>query len=485
MVLKILRSRKFARRVLLALLILIIPAFILWGAGNVTRGPELIGKIGSQKIYPVDFAKSRRGIQAQLLFMYYGNVDALNQMLRNRPMLNVMAWERLVLLSEARKRNINVSNEEVLAFLTQHPLFKRDGVFDQNVYTYILRNNLSIEPRQFEELVRENLEVHALRNLLLEGVEVTDEEILEYYKKTNDKVELSYIIIEADSFTEGTEVTPGEVEAYYEENKNTFFDPVKIEVEYMALPYNDASEKALTVRKLEKVYPEVRQAPDKFIELADKYEIRTGKTDPFSREDVVPGVPFFKEFYESAFSLDKGEVSLPLFSGDEKGSAYVLKKISEIPPRAQSFEEVQEKILVSLTKEKRLKLADKKAADTFVSISKMYTTLENEAASLGKEVKQTGAIDITGYIEGVGPAGDIVVRSRQVNEGKMLSPIVVKDKVLLARVDKLIPADEAGLEDKKDIIQKNLLFRKQVKALEDWFKENSSKVEVKRRLEEL
>jgi len=51
MVLSILRSRKFSKRILTALLILIIPAFLLWGVGSLKNRPGKIGKIDGKLIY--------------------------------------------------------------------------------------------------------------------------------------------------------------------------------------------------------------------------------------------------------------------------------------------------------------------------------------------------------------------------------------------------------------------------------------------------
>ena len=67
MVMNVLRSRKFAKRVLFALLVLIIPAFVLWGVGSITQKPPVIGQIGRQKVRIDDLAKSAQGARIQIL----------------------------------------------------------------------------------------------------------------------------------------------------------------------------------------------------------------------------------------------------------------------------------------------------------------------------------------------------------------------------------------------------------------------------------
>ncbi len=488
MVLKVFRSKKFAKRVLTGLLIIIIPAFVLWGVGNFTKGPQLVGIIDGEKIYPADFARSREGVKAQVLLTYYGNFDAISQILKNRALVNFMAWERLILLNAARDQRLAVTNTDVLSFLTQHPIFQRNGTFDKEVYSYVLRNNFSIiEPRQFEELIRENMQVQALRRQLLKDVSVSDDELLEYYKKANDKVELSYVVIGKDIFLGRDTVSPEEAKNFYQTNRDKFFEPAKVEVEYIELTYADASGKDSAGRTLEKIYPELTASPDEFQQIAEKYDLRYGKTGAFSQNDVIPGVPFFKGFHDAAFTLEEGAISFPLFSApdEDKGAVYVLRKIKDVPRQSQDFEEVQETIIMTLAEQKRSALSQKEATRLYKNITEDNKTFEETVEASGEKIKTTGATGTTDYIENVGSAGEIVLIARQFEEGAVMPPVAVKKGAFLARVDKIIPADEAEFENQKELLRKELLSRKQMSRLEDWFRENQSQVELRKKLEYL
>jgi hypothetical protein len=485
MVLKVLRSKKFAKRVLLGVLILIIPAFILWGAGSITKGPALIGQIDKQKIYLDDFAKSRQGIKIQVLFTYYGDLETLNQILKNRPIINFMAWERLVLLREVKNRKISIANNDVLSFISQHPLFRRNGVFDKEVYNYILRNNLSIGPRQFEELVRENLQIKLLRQDLLKDISISEEDVLEYYRMLNDQIELSYIIIDMAPFVEEVTVSDEEAKNFYEANKDKFFEPAKVQVEYIEFPYENAVEKNSVTREIEEIYPELSKFPTRFAQTADKYGLRCGNTPPFSRKDVIPGITFFKEFHDIAFAMKEGEISPPIFSSAEKGAAYVLRKVRDIPPRHQSFEEVRPNIEENIAGRKALLLAEKKANDLYAEITETGVTLEKAADTMDQRIEETGPVTFSGYIENVGPAGMIVARARETGQGGIIPPIIIKKGVFVARVDNILPADETGFEENKETLRDNLLAQQQMAALEKWFKEEAPKAQLRKALEEL
>ncbi|MEA3489460.1 MAG: SurA N-terminal domain-containing protein [Candidatus Omnitrophota bacterium] len=485
MVMTVLRSRKFARRVLLALLILIIPAFVLWGVGNVSRKPDFIGRIGGNKIYFDDFEKSRQGIKIQTLFAYFGDVNTLNQILRNRPMINYMAWERLILLNASRDKNIKATNNDVIQYITQQPLFQRNGVFDNDVYNNILRNYLSVGPRQFEELVRENLLVKIFRDGLLKDIKVTNEETLEFYGKTNDKADLSFILIENDLFADKVEVSDAEAREYFRANSADFMEPAKVEVEYLEFPYESATDRDRVIAEIEKLYPQLREFPAKLMETADKYGKRYGRPQPFSREDVIPGIPFFRDFHETAFAMEEGEISPPVFSSPEKGSAYIIRKIKGIPPETKDLDQVRDNVKSSLAEKKRASLAMEKADELYKKITASGGTLEETALEFDRKITKTGPIAFNGYIENVGPAEKIVFRARETGEGGIIPPLSVQRGVFLARVDELIPADEAGYEKNKDLLHRNLLIHKQMETMEKWFKENRAGIGLNKPLERI
>ncbi|MFQ5952797.1 MAG: peptidylprolyl isomerase [Candidatus Omnitrophota bacterium] len=486
MVMNILRSRKFAKRVLLVLLILIIPAFVLWGVGSITRKAPLVGQIGRQKVRLGDLAKSAQGVKAQLLLSYYNDSNTLNRLLQNRPLINHIAWERLIFYNAAREKRIKVSNNSVMAFISRHPLFQRNGVFDVQVYNYILRNVMSMEPPQFEKLIKENLQITQFRQSLLRDTSVSDEELLEFYKITNDKIELSYILIDRNLFADKVNVLPEEVEIYYEENKDKLLSPAKVDVEYIEIPYENTSQRDSAIEKLEKIYPELRKAGQKFKETAQKHGLSYERTGVFSREELVPGIKESGQIHDAAFSLKKGETSSPILSGPEKGSIYVLRKIEHIDSAPLKFEEVKEKIREALLTAKSLQLAAEKGNQLYEKMTEEGMTLEEAGKISGQVVETAQGIGSNDYIENVGPAGTIVTQALKTGEGKAVPPLTFMEKgVLLVRVDKIIPADEKDFEEKKDELYQKLLSGKQIRAMDRWFQENAHKIKLKRSLNEL
>ncbi|MFH0764763.1 MAG: SurA N-terminal domain-containing protein [Candidatus Omnitrophota bacterium] len=187
--LKLMRNKKVTKFVLWGTLILILPAFVIWGAGSIgkskEKGPTYAGLIDGKKISFDDFAGSLGAVRCQIFLNYFSQPQVLDAIMKNKEFSGKLAWDMLVMSREAKKRKIKVSDAEVITFIQGHPLFSRGGKFDDRIYEYILRNNLSVYPRSFEEIVRNNLAVQKMNNTLTKDIKVTDEEILDRYKIDN------------------------------------------------------------------------------------------------------------------------------------------------------------------------------------------------------------------------------------------------------------------------------------------------------------
>ncbi|MGB2879156.1 MAG: peptidylprolyl isomerase [Candidatus Omnitrophota bacterium] len=485
MVLSILRSKKFAKRVLFALLVLIIPAFVLWGVGNISQRPPLIGQIGGQKIQATDLAKSAQGVRIQILLTYFNDPETLNRILQNRTITNFMAWERLIFLNAARKNRIKVNDREVMTFISQHPLFQKNGIFDMKIYTYILRNMLSINPAQFEKLVKENLEVRKFRQNLLGNITIDDDDLLSFYKAANDKVDISYVLIGKSLFIDKINVEPEEIRTFYANNKNAFLSPAEIDIEYVEIPY-DEEKRTTATETIRKMYPELQASPNKFSTIAEKNGFRYGRTGLFSQNELIPGIQSTKTIHDLAFSMKVDEISPPVFSESDKGKVYILRKLKHVPPAPLQFEEVRDNIRDIILDSKCLGLAEEKASQLHERITKGGMPLEEAGKIHGQVSKTASGIGPGDYIQDVGPAGAVVARALKSGAGAVLPPMTVKEKgVLLIRVDKIIPVSEENFEKQKEPLRQELLARKQMAAIDKWMEENSSKIRLKIPLDEI
>lgn len=80
-------------------------------------------------------------------------------------------------LNYARKINIPVSNEEIAALITLAPYFQENGEFSYELYSQVLTYNGFTEA-QYESLVRDELTIEKVRNVVRDSVKVSDREVL-------------------------------------------------------------------------------------------------------------------------------------------------------------------------------------------------------------------------------------------------------------------------------------------------------------------
>src|SRR3989338_6391314 len=119
--LKALRKKGVAKKIFICLAIVIVPAFVLWGSASLLRSQRssYAGKISGRKVSFDEFQESLRAVQTQALMQFGENFYKIQRFLK----LNLEAWDRLILLQEAKRRRIKVSDQEVIEEINQLPFF--------------------------------------------------------------------------------------------------------------------------------------------------------------------------------------------------------------------------------------------------------------------------------------------------------------------------------------------------------------------------
>lgn len=279
--LKLLRHKNVAKIVLWAILILILPAFVIWGTGNLGStkegGPKYAGIINNKKVSFDDFADSLVSMQCQIKMNFSGQPQIAETFLKNRPLMGKMAWQRLVMFSEAKKHWIRISDAEVVSQIQSLPFFSRNGKFDEGIYNYALRNYLNMAPRSFEEMVRENLAIQKLHGILTKDLKASDDEILKQYKTDGVRYRISYLIVP----TTAKDMAGAQAEA--EKKYSDICDLIK---------QNNAS----------------------FEAAAEKLGSKTQEAGPFTKMDNVGELGPMAQVAEKASKLKADELSGPVIT---------------------------------------------------------------------------------------------------------------------------------------------------------------------------
>lgn len=182
--LKILRSKKLARKIWIALAIMVLPAFLLWGFGsavNSRKESEYAGQIFGKKISALNYKETLDAVKNTAIIRYGEKFSETENQLN----LKAQAWQMLILLHEAKERRINASDREVIELIESYPFFQRGGVFDNRLYAETLQYVFRTQPRAFEEQTRQNIIISKLYAQVTSNIKVGDKEIREAYIKVN------------------------------------------------------------------------------------------------------------------------------------------------------------------------------------------------------------------------------------------------------------------------------------------------------------
>jgi peptidyl-prolyl cis-trans isomerase D len=235
--LKWIRNSGFAKGFLWFILIAFIATiFYSWGAGGAIGGAnKTVASVNGMEIKFNEFERAYGNIvnfyRDQFRGQFSEEMAAKLQLKENA--LDALIQNRLVLL-EAKKMNLLVSDLELVESISKQPQFQRDNKFSNNFYQNFLRSN-RISARDFEEGQRKTLLREKLERVIKASTQISGTEIQEAYKKENEKIKFKYIGFSRDYFKPAGRPSDEELQKYFESNKSQFEVPEQIQVQYVKL----------------------------------------------------------------------------------------------------------------------------------------------------------------------------------------------------------------------------------------------------------
>ncbi|MFH1935051.1 MAG: SurA N-terminal domain-containing protein, partial [Pseudomonadota bacterium] len=312
--------------------------------------------------------------------------------LKNRALDNLI--NQKLISQEARKIGLDVTESEIQQAIMDYPAFQIDGQFDIRRYRGLLNQN-RMKPEDFEEGMAKELLDGKLQQFLLTFMPVTDQEVLDYYTHTNEKIKISlvqfkpekfkksiepdqasletffeerregyrvpekvklaYLLIDPDTFKDKVVIKDREIEEYYEYNIDTFLQPKEVKARHILLKLGQdaAEEEEKKVReKATKVLEEARKGND-FATLAKKYSEGPTKSEGGDLGYFTAG-RMVKPFEDTAFKMKKGEISDLV----RTRFGYHIIKVEDVKEaRTKALDEVRDQISKILLKTGSAELA--------------------------------------------------------------------------------------------------------------------------------
>ncbi|MDX1303704.1 peptidylprolyl isomerase [Photobacterium sp.] len=409
------------------ILSLIIFSFVFAGVGSYLAGgsQQAAAKIDGQEISQSQFEQAyqneRNRMQSQLgdyFATLLGDPEYVKQF--RQSVLDRMVNDVLI-EQRANELGLRISDEQIRNAIVSMPEFQRNGQFDNDMYTTLLRRS-GFSPEQFAEYIRSDM----LRQQFLTAIQGSDfalsSELTALRKLEAQQRVIRSLTLDLAEFTKNADISEQEVTAFYEQNPQMFTRPEQVKVAYIELSgeglkdsievsdddakadYADHKEKYSTAEqrqvshilvqgdsseakaKADDVMAQLKAGAD-FTQLAQSSSDDTfsakdgGKLDWFERGVMDPA------FEDAAFALENdGDISEVVKSSF---GYHIIKlnavKASDVKP----FADVRDEILVSLREQRAAEYFYDMQTQLAETAFEMPDSLDDAAAAVNVDVQHT------------------------------------------------------------------------------------------------
>ena len=316
---------------LLALFLLSMTVGGLVGGANIidqlfgnTNPQTTIAKINGEVVTPSQFNNLVNQQLSNLKNSGQSINDAQLNQARNR------AWDNLVqdilVTQEVKKLGIKASNKEVIfhlenqppPFLRQNPSFQTEGNFDFDKYLDALANPNGNEWLPIEQFMKNTyIPNFKLQKLIDEGIIISQDEILNEFKKKNLDYTLTALHVTSDIISkEDSEPSQEEIISRYNLVKNEKYRHEELRsVSYVSWKKQPSSEDSLEAKNLAFELVQKANSNQDFASLANQYTM-----DPSNQGSKGGDLGWFgkgrmvKPFEEAAFRASKNQIIGPVLS---------------------------------------------------------------------------------------------------------------------------------------------------------------------------
>ncbi len=473
----------------------IIIVFIFWygWSGPRDKSGDYAAKINDTVITFDRFRSIYDSEMEQMKLKYKGSVppELLEKTNLKKDLIQYLVNQAL-LVQESERLGFTVTTEDLVQDIRSKPIFQRNGVFDEAIYRHVL-NNIKMTPSMYEQTRRDQLRESQVVNLLTDGVKTDSEEIKRFWHFENDKLLLSVLFIKAER--QETAIDPKLLESFFKENQGKYTIPPSVNLQYVTFSWRDIQKKLNvtpeeiqdyyqsnlrdftepesirakhilvkipsegTEQQVQEAYKKAQEILAKLKEGADfDKEAREESQDDATREKGGDLGFFSKgtmnpELERVAAKLEVGKLSEPL----RTDQGYDILMVTDKKPEKQlELDEVKDKIVEKILREKAQKKTNTDA-ENFYEI--VYRTEELDAAAkqFGFEVRKADNVTKSAGIPGIDNDPKIMDEAFDLKTDEISRLIKSGDNFivlkLLGRTKERIPE----LEEVRSAVEKDFL----------------------------
>ena len=463
-------------------------AFVFWGVDFTFMGSGFAAKVNGEEISLLEFERALQQEQNQYAQLYRIELtDDMRRVLRRNLIERMVANEALE--QRVEKAGYRVSDERLTEFIRGMAAFQIDGNFSLALYNSRLANE-GLSPTAFEEAQRRQLEMLDLQRGVAASTFLTPAEFRRYIELFGQRREAAYVLFEADSFIDRIEITDEDVAEYYETNRDRYMTEETVDIEYIEIAQADvAGEIEVTEDDLRAYYDEQRErfvseeerharhilltgdgadaTAAELVERLNAGEDFAALAAEFSQDPVTAsdggdlgwiGRGMLGDAFEDAlYSMEVGEVRGPVRT--EFGS-HVIKLEALREGEVQSFEQVVDDIREEYTRAQAEEIFYNRANELADRAFDAIDTLEPVAEAMGLPLKRREGLPRSGDPElfpNSAPVVQAAFDSQAIERQENTDLIELsEDHVLVLRVTGHHPSELQPLEAVRDRVTEEL-----------------------------
>jgi peptidyl-prolyl cis-trans isomerase D len=403
-----------------------------------------------------------------------------------------------IILREADKLNIEVSEKELRNRIIKLPALQRDGKFVGQVAYLRWLSAIRMDVTEFENQFKKQVIGEKLQELVAGPLVIDSDTLLDQYKRAKDQAESDYITFLHDRVKEDINAADDEIFAYYEKNKEDFKSQEKRAAYVIAFKFNDYKKEVnITPQEIYNSFKSRRaefRIPGKtrisriFLKyganereevLKKAQELQTGLTKEnfaenaklYSQDDKAKeggdyGYSDWQNFTKQEKTmiegLEPGQLSSPIDTQQGGFSiVYVSEKVAE---QQQNFNDVQQRIKDTIEQERLKQLVMEKLQRIYQKLDKAEN-IKAKAGEMGIEAIETPLLANGNPIKDIDQMGYISRMMFDLKEKEIFFPVQFVTGIAIVQLSKIEAPTVEPFEKVKVRVKAKLVLAKKVERL--------------------
>jgi peptidyl-prolyl cis-trans isomerase D len=244
--------------------------FVFWGINWTLSAPTYAAKVNGTEISSNEVRQTYQQQLAQIERQSGAPLDdAMRNEIKRRVLDQYVNSEALV--TRADELGYRVSDQELLAEMSQVPAFQVDGKFDQ-AHALAVLNAQGRSVSEIEGLFRRDAKLRQLDTALNASSFATATELKEFRALTRQQRELAWLTLSAAKYAASATPDDAAIKAYYDAHKSDYMTPETVNLRYVELSLAELESKvSVDDAQLKAFYEEQKtKTPDRFLQAEQR-----------------------------------------------------------------------------------------------------------------------------------------------------------------------------------------------------------------------